>query len=122
MAFNNCIMHSLQRPESEEIAIVGSGASPAEFRTTTELVNVPRTHSTKAISNAKIKTVKLTVVVVAGYLLCSAPFVCIQLYVAFGKPSAYTSKYSVALWSKIQARRIKKIRLLELVNIGQTVS
>ena len=84
-------MYSFQRPESEEIAIVGSGASPAEFRTTTELVNVPRTHSTKAISNAKIKTVKLTVVVVAGYLLCSAPFVCIQLYTVFGKPSAYTS-------------------------------
>lgn len=52
----------------------------------------PRSHSTRAISNAKIKTVKLTVVVVAGYLICSAPFVCIQLYAAFGNPTINMSK------------------------------
>ena len=45
----------------------------------------PRSHSTKAISNAKIKTVKLTVVVVAGYLICSAPYICIQLYVVLAQ-------------------------------------
>ena len=47
----------------------------------------PRTHSHKNISRAKIKTVKLTVAVIAGYILCSAPFVCVQLYAIFGSPS-----------------------------------
>ena len=48
---------------------------------------LPRTHSHKNISRAKIKTVKLTVAVIAGYVLCSAPFVCVQLYAIFGSPS-----------------------------------
>ena len=55
-------------------------------------VSCPRSHSTRAISNAKIKTVKLTVVVVAGYLICSAPYVCIQLYVVLGNPTINMSK------------------------------
>mgnify|MGYP001318735381 CR=1 FL=1 len=48
---------------------------------------MPRTHSHKNISRAKIKTVKLTVAVIMGYILCSAPFVCVQLYAIFGSPS-----------------------------------
>ena len=40
----------------------------------------------------QIKTVKLTVVVVAGYLVCSAPFVCVQLYAVFGNPDPSTCK------------------------------
>ena len=56
-------------------------------------ITCPRSHSTRAISNAKIKTVKLTVVVVAGYLICSAPYVCIQLYVVLGNPDSSISKY-----------------------------
>ena len=42
-------------------------------------VACPRSHSIRSISNAKIKTVKLTIVVVVGYLVCSAPFVCVQV-------------------------------------------
>jgi hypothetical protein len=37
----------------------------------------------RSISNAKIKTVKLTVVVVVGYLVCSAPFVCVQVATSY---------------------------------------
>ena len=42
----------------------------------------------RTISNAKIKTVKLTVVVVLGYLVCSAPFVFVQLYTVWGSPGS----------------------------------
>ena len=46
-----------------------------------------RTHSVQGISKAKIKTVKLTVVVILGYIFCSAPFICIQLWATFGRSS-----------------------------------
>ena len=44
---------------------------------------VPRTHSNRNISRAKIKTVKLTVAVIATYILCSAPFICAQIMLPF---------------------------------------
>merc|ERR1712113_989498 len=47
----------------------------------------PRSNSMKTISNAKVKTVKLTVVVVLGYALCSAPWTIVQLYMVLGNPS-----------------------------------
>ena len=56
-----------------------------------------RSNSIRSISNAKVKTVKLTVVVVLGYMLCSAPFVCVQLYTVLGNPSPAVSKYSSVL-------------------------
>ena len=46
----------------------------------------------KTISNAKVKTVKLTVVVVLGYTLCSAPWTIVQLYMVLGNPSIAMSK------------------------------
>ena len=56
-----------------------------------QLQCVPRSHSSiRTISNAKIKTVKLTVVVVLGYFVCSAPFVCVQLYTVWGNPGSKT--------------------------------
>ena len=48
----------------------------------------PRSHSVKGISRAKIKTVKLTVVVIVGYILCSAPFICVQLWTAWDEEAA----------------------------------
>ena len=51
-----------------------------------------RSHSIRTISNAKIKTVKLTVVVVVGYLVCSAPFVFVQLYTVWGNPPSKLRK------------------------------
>lgn len=44
----------------------------------------PRAHSTQGISRAKIKTVKLTVSVIVGYIISSAPFTCVQLWGAWG--------------------------------------
>ena len=52
----------------------------------------PRSNSMKTISNAKVKTVKLTVVVVLGYTLCSAPWTIVQLYMVLGNPSIAMSK------------------------------
>jgi arginine vasopressin receptor 1A len=40
----------------------------------------PRVHSVRGISRAKIKTVKLTVVVIACYIVCSTPFISAQLW------------------------------------------
>lgn len=45
-----------------------------------EKVYNPRTHSVKGISRAKIKTVKLTVVVILCYIVCSSPFIAAQLW------------------------------------------
>ena len=53
---------------------------------------LPRTHSTRNISRAKIKTVKLTIVVIAGYILCSAPFVFVQMWATYVKPSTAVRK------------------------------
>ena len=79
-------VHTTQRitiePPSNEPKSKSSGEG-AENKT----VLMPRTHSHKNISRAKIKTVKLTVAVIMGYILCSAPFVCVQLYAIFGSPS-----------------------------------
>ena len=100
----------LQRPEFDEIAIVGdkngtgngntvttgTSTTAETFRTgSTDLVTCPRIHSTKAISNAKIKTVKLTVVVVAGFLICSAPHTVFWLYMVFaGNHASNSCKYT----------------------------
>jgi hypothetical protein len=53
----------------------------------------PRSSSIKGISRAKIKTVKLTVVVIVGYIVCSAPFICVQLWATFGSPSEAVCKF-----------------------------
>eukprot|EP00095_Tigriopus_kingsejongensis_P010910 snap_masked-scaffold348_size200312-processed-gene-1.4 protein:Tk10910 transcript:snap_masked-scaffold348_size200312-processed-gene-1.4-mRNA-1 annotation:"vasopressin v1a" len=47
----------------------------------------PRSHSIRGISRAKMKTVKLTVVVIMGYIICSTPFICVQLWATWGRPS-----------------------------------
>ena len=47
----------------------------------------------RTISNAKIKTVKLTVVVVLGHLFCSVPYVFIQLYTVWGNPTPEDSEF-----------------------------
>ena len=47
----------------------------------------------RTISNAKIKTVKLTVVVVLGHLFCSVPYVFVQLYTVWGNPTLEDSEF-----------------------------
>jgi hypothetical protein len=46
-----------------------------DFRST------PRSHSLRSVSRAKIKTVKITVVIMVCYVLCSMPFISVQLWV-----------------------------------------
>jgi arginine vasopressin receptor 1A len=52
-----------------------------DFRST------PRSHSLRSVSRAKIKTVKITVVIMVCYVLCSMPFISVQLWV-YWYPSA----------------------------------
>ena len=59
-----------------------------------------RTHSIQGISRAKIKTVKLTIVVILGYIVCSAPFICVQMWATFGSPSESVCKFSTVLLVK----------------------
>ncbi|XP_076058482.1 annetocin receptor-like [Oratosquilla oratoria] len=52
----------------------------------------PRSHSMRNISRAKIKTIKLTITVILCYVVCSAPFICSQLWSVWD-PTAVTSPF-----------------------------
>jgi len=52
----------------------------------------PRSHSIYRISKAKIKTVKVTVVVVICYIVCSSPFICVQVW-AYWYPGAQETSF-----------------------------
>lgn len=52
----------------------------------------PRVHSMRGISRAKMKTIKLTVVVIACYVVCSSPFICAQLWATWD-PDAMQSPF-----------------------------
>lgn len=56
----------------------------------------PRSHSVRGLSRAKIKTVKITVVVIALYVVCSSPFICVQMWMYWSPDAnmadAWTSK------------------------------
>ena len=43
----------------------------------------PRAHSLEGISRAKIRSVKQTIVVILGYIICSAPAIIVQLWKAW---------------------------------------
>ena len=45
-----------------------------------------------SFSRAKIKTVKLTVAVIGLYIICSAPYICVQLWSAYETPPEAVSK------------------------------
>ncbi|KAK8762989.1 vasopressin V1a receptor-like [Amblyomma americanum] len=40
----------------------------------------PRSHSVRGLSRAKIKTIKITIVVIVLYIVCSSPFICVQMW------------------------------------------
>ena len=46
-----------------------------------------------SLSRAKIKTVKLTVAVIGLYIICSAPYICVQLWSAYETPPEAVSKF-----------------------------
>lgn len=63
----------------------------------------PRVNTVHRLSKAKIKTVKITVVVILCYITCSSPFICVQLW-AYWWPDAqksafWTSKSSQTFYS-----------------------
>ena len=58
----------------------------------------PRSHSTKNISKAKIKTIKLTMAVILGYIICSAPFCLAQIWSVFINPNI--GKWKCVLYLK----------------------
>lgn len=51
----------------------------------------PRAHSVSGISRAKMKTIKLTIVVILCYIVCSLPFFSSVLYVTWHRESAFAS-------------------------------
>ena len=52
----------------------------------------PRVNTVNRLSRAKIKTVKITVVVILCYITCSSPFIFVQLW-AYWMPSAQSSAF-----------------------------
>ncbi|CAG2116167.1 unnamed protein product [Medioppia subpectinata] len=52
----------------------------------------PRVNTVNRLSRAKIKTVKITVVVILCYITCSSPFIFVQLW-AYWVPSAQNSDF-----------------------------
>ncbi|KAH9370398.1 hypothetical protein HPB48_020391 [Haemaphysalis longicornis] len=59
--------------------------------------SAPRSHSVRGMSRAKIKTIKITVVVIALYIVCSSPFICVQMWMYWSSEvdigDAWTSEY-----------------------------
>ena len=54
----------------------------------------PRIHSMQGLTRAKIKTVKITLVVITCYVLCSSPFICVQLWAQWWPNAQQTSIWS----------------------------
>ncbi|KAF4520461.1 hypothetical protein B566_EDAN004712 [Ephemera danica] len=52
----------------------------------------PRTHSLRGISRAKLRSIKLTIVVIACYVICSTPFIGAQLWATWD-PEAMQSPF-----------------------------
>lgn len=61
----------------------------------------PRSHSIYRISKAKIKTVKVTVVVVICYIVCSSPFICVQVW-AYWYPGAQQTSFWTGMQSSLR--------------------
>ena len=60
-------------------------------RTKQTRLSNPRIHSMQGLTRAKIKTVKITLVVITCYVLCSSPFICVQLWAQWWPGAQETS-------------------------------
>lgn len=58
----------------------------------------PRTHSIKGLSRAKVKTVKLTLVVILAYVVCWSPFFIVQLLWAFDAETPEFSEFCACIY------------------------
>lgn len=74
-----CFVEEVSNTSSEETTSRHSVSS----RYNVNLIT-PRSHCCPGkLSRAKIKTIKITVVVIACYVFCSLPFICVQLWVSW---------------------------------------
>ena len=58
---------------------------------------IPRPHNFRGLSRSKMKTIKLTFVVILAYLLCWSPFFITQMWWAFDKHAPASSKYEFVI-------------------------
>ena len=58
---------------------------------------IPRSHTLRGFSRSKLKTIKLTFVVIVAYVICWSPFFITQMWWAYDDSAPYTSKYSLLL-------------------------
>ncbi len=54
---------------------------------------IPRSHSIRCFSRSKLKTIKLTFVVIVCYLICWSPFFITQMWWAYDETAPYNSEY-----------------------------
>lgn len=53
----------------------------------------PRSHSLRGFSRSKMKTIKLTFVVIIAYMVCWSPFFITQMWWAYDDTAPFNSKY-----------------------------
>ena len=78
------------RQENGSLLGASGADSSGKCKTVSGTIN-PRAH-VKGVSKAKVKTVKLTLTVIACYLLCWGPFFVAQMWSAWDPAAPFTSK------------------------------
>ncbi|UXI15484.1 Nuclear hormone receptor [Sarcoptes scabiei] len=79
----------------------------------------PRIHSMHGLTRAKIKTVKITLVIITCYVLCSTPFICVQLWAELWPNAQESSIYKDLSRSKRESiersigKKITEKKLIE---------
>ena len=53
---------------------------------------IPRSHTMRGFSRSKLKTIKLTFVVIVAYVICWSPFFITQMWWAYDDTAPYNSK------------------------------
>ena len=63
---------------------------------------IPRSHTMRGFSRSKLKTIKLTFVVIVAYLFCWSPFFITQMWWAYDDSAPYNSKYNSPFFSLLE--------------------
>lgn len=104
-----------QHPNQESIDSGDQNSCDERYMATNTALH-PRSHSIYRISKAKIKTVKVTVVVVICYIVCSSPFICVQVW-AYWYPGAqqtsfWTGRHLIIIYIEFKIKLEKKVLVL----------
>ena len=67
---------------------------------------LPRIHSQRGLSRSKMKTIKLTFVVILAYIVCWSPFFITQMWWAFDEQAPYNSKCLIYIFIQLCYTRI----------------